>query len=390
MKAVCWCGTERMSVEQVPDPTIVDPQDVVIKTRLTTICGSDLHFYDGFAQGMKKGDVVGHEVVGDVVAVGNQVKKHKVGDRVVVVSVIACGRCWFCKDGRFSLCDNSNPNAGLQEKMFNFATAGIFGYSHLFGGYAGCQAEYVRVPFADVGAFKAPDGMSDEQALACSDIFPTGFMGADLCDLKGGDVVAVWGCGPIGLYAAKSAALLGAEKVIVIDRVPERLKLSAEQCGGIPLDASRVPVSEALRDLTGGRGPDCCIDAVGMEAHGTTWFEDLYDRTKQNLMLETDRMAVLRQIILSCRKGGTAVIMGVYTGMGDKVPLGVAFNKGMTLKMGQQHGPKYVPRLFDYWRKGQIDPGFAFTHHVPLDQAPAAYKMFRDKHDGCIKVALRP
>jgi threonine dehydrogenase-like Zn-dependent dehydrogenase len=390
MRAVCWCGAEKVRVERVPDPAILDARDIIVKISVTTICGSDLHIYGGLVPTMQKGDILGHEIVGEVVEAGPEVRKVKKGDRVVVSSIIGCGQCWYCRNQEFSLCDNSNPNAWVQEKVYNYATAGIFGYSHMFGGYAGAQAEFIRVPFADVNSFKVPDGMNDEQALACSDAFPTGYMGADLCHIKKGDVVAVWGCGPVGQFAIKSAALLGAGKVIAIDNLPERLHLAAKASGALPLNQDEVDVPTALKDLTGGRGPDACIDAVGMEAHGTYFLEDVYDRAKQWLRLQTDRPAVVRQMIECCRKGGTLSIMGVYALFVDKLPLGVAMNKGLHLHMGQMHGQKYIPRLFEHWQKGEVDPAFVFSHRLSLDDAPRGYRMFREKQDNCIKLALRP
>lgn len=390
MRAVCWCGAKKVRVEKVPDPTILNPRDAIIKITATTICGSDLHLYDGYIATMHKGDILGHEIVGEIVETGRQVQQLRKGDRVVVSSIIACGNCWYCRNQEYSLCDNSNPNGSMQAKLFNDATAGIFGYSHLFGGYAGAQAEYLRVPFADVGSFKIPEGMSDEQALACSDAFPTGFMGAELCGIKSSDTVAVWGCGPIGQFAIKSAALLGAEKVIAIDNVPERLQLASQVSGAIPLNQDEVDVSDALKALTAGRGPDACIDAVGMEAHGSNPGEHIYDRVKQTLMLQTDRIAVVRQMIECCRKGGTLSIMGVYSGLVDKFPLGVLMNKGLHLHTGQMHGQRYIPLLMECWKKGEVDPSFIFTHRLSLNDAPQAYPMFRDKVDGCIKVVLRP
>jgi threonine dehydrogenase-like Zn-dependent dehydrogenase len=390
MKAVCWCGTGKVKVEEVPMPRIMNPRDAIVKTTLSTICGSDLHLYGGFVPSMQKGDILGHEMVGEVVETGKEVRNIAVGDRVVVAFSIACGRCWYCQNQEFSLCDNSNPNAAMMEKIYNFSTAGIFGYSHLFGGYAGAQAEYIRVPFADVGAFKIPDGMSDEQALPCADIFATGFMGAELCDIKQGDVVAVWGCGPVGQFVIKSAFLLGAEQVIAIDNVPERLHLAAQQSGATPLNHSRADLYDALKTLTGGRGPDACIDAVGMEAHGYGWLMSAYDRIKTALYLQGERAHVLRAMIQACRKGGTLSIMGVYGLAIDKFPLGVAFAKGLRFKMGQCHVHRYIPRLFDYWQTGKVDPSFVFSHHLPLSQAAEAYRIFRDKRQRCIKVALRP
>lgn len=390
MKAVCWCGSGKVQIEDVPVPRVLNPRDAIVKTRLTTICGSDLHLYGGFVPSMMKGDILGHEIVGDIVEVGSEVRKVKVGDRVVVGSVIACGNCWYCKCQEYSLCDNSNPNAWMMEKMYNFSTAGIFGYSHMFGGYAGAQAEYLRVPFADVGSFVVPESMTDEQALCCSDIFPTGFMGAELCDIKPGDTVAVWGCGPIGQMVIKSAFLLGAENVIAIENVRERLYLAAEKCGAIPVNHDQVDIYDELKRLTGNRGPDACVDAVGMEAHGFSWFMSAYDKVKTAMFLESDRGHVIRAMVQACRKGGTCVIMGAYGMLLDKFPLGAAFNKGLKLRMGQQHGQRYIPRLFDYCTKGQIDPSFVFTHHMPLSEAPQAYEIFRKKKQHCVKVALRP
>ncbi len=390
MKAVCWCGKGKVQVEDVPMPRILSPRDAIVKVTLGTICGSDLHLYGGFVPTMQKGDILGHEMVGEVVETGPEVRNLSVGDRVVVAFCIGCGRCWHCRNNEFSLCDNSNPNAAMMEKIYSFSTAGIFGYSHMFGGYAGTQADYVRVPFADVGAFKIPDGMSDEQALPCADIFATGFMGAELCNIKPGDVVAVWGCGPVGQFVIKSAFLLGAEQVIAIDNVPERLHLAARASGATPLDHSRVDVYDALKSLTGGRGPDACVDAVGMEAHGFGWLMAAYDRIKTALYMQTERAHVIRSMINACRKGGTLSIMGVYGLVVDKFPLGVAFAKGLHFNMGQAHPQRYIPRLFDYWKQGKIDPSFVFSHHLPLSQAADAYRIFRDKRQHCIKVALRP
>ncbi len=390
MRAVCWCGSKKVRVERVPDPTILAPRDAIVQITATTICGSDLHLYDGYISTMRKGDILGHEIVGEVVEIGSEVRKLRKGQRVVVSSIIACGNCWYCRNQEYSLCDNTNPNGWIQEKVFNYATAGIYGYSHMFGGYAGAQAEFVRVPFADVGAFPVPEEMSDEQALACSDAFPTGFMGADLCGIKPGDTVAVWGCGPVGQFAIKSAVLLGAEQVIAIDNIPERLRLASHASGAIALNQDELDISDALKSLTGGRGPDACIDAVGMEAHGSNTAEHVYDRVKQTLMLQTDRIAVVRQMIECCRKGGTLSIMGVYSGLVDKFPLGVMMNKGLHVHTGQMHGPRYIPRLLEYFRKGQVDPSFVFTHRLSLNDAPQAYRMFRDKVDRCVKIVLRP
>lgn len=389
MKAVCWHGATDVRVENVPDPTILNPRDAILKVTTTTICGSDLHIYDGYIPSMKPGDIIGHEFMGEIVETGSEVKKLRQGDRVVVSSIIGCGQCAHCMHQQWSLCDNSNPNGGLQEPLFGYGTAGIFGYSHLFGGYAGAQAEYVRIPFADHGAIKVPDGVRDEQMLPISDAFPTGFMGADLCDIQPGDVVAVWGCGPVGQFTIRSAYMLGAERVIAIDRFPERLKMAKEQSGAEIINYEEMDAGEALKEMTGGRGPDACIDAVGMEAHGMGP-EGIYDKVKQAVRLETDRPNVLRQMILACRKGGTLSVMGVYGGFLDKMPLGALMNKGLTMRAGQMHGQKYIPMLIDRVMKGEIDPSFVFTHQMPLDDAKRAYEMFKSKEDNCVKVLLKP
>ncbi len=393
MKAVCWHGSEDVRVDRVADPTIVNDRDAVVKVSLTAICGSDLHLYDGYIPTMQEGDILGHEFMGEVVAVGKAVENLAVGDRVVVPFPIACGGCYFCEHELFSLCDNSNPNAVVAEKMFGHSPAGLFGYSHMMGGYAGGQAEYVRVPFADVGPFKIPDHVSDEQALFLTDVFPTGYQAAEQCGLQPGDTVAVWGCGPVGQFAIASAKLLGAERVIAIDDVPERLELAVRAHGAEPLRPSQVGntllLVEALRDMTHGRGPDACIDAVGMEAHGLG-LEGWYDRLKQNLMMATDRPTPLRQAILACRKGGTVSVPGVYGGFADKIPLGAFVNKALTLKTGQTHVHRYLRPLLQRIESGEIDPTFLITHRLPLDQAPQAYRTFRDKRDNCIKVVMRP
>lgn len=393
MKAVCWHGSEDVRVDRVADPTIVNDRDAVVKVSLTAICGSDLHLYDGYIPTMQEGDILGHEFMGEVVAVGKTVENLAVGDRVVVPFPIACGGCYFCEHELFSLCDNSNPNAVVAEKMFGHSPAGLFGYSHMMGGYAGGQAEYVRVPFADVGPFKIPDHVSDEQALFLTDVFPTGYQAAEQCGLQPGDTVAVWGCGPVGQFAIASAKLLGAERVIAIDDVPERLELAVRAHGAEPLRPSQVGntllLVEALRDMTHGRGPDACIDAVGMEAHGLG-LEGWYDRLKQNLMMATDRPTPLRQAILACRKGGTVSVPGVYGGFADKIPLGAFVNKALTLKTGQTHVHRYLRPLLQRIESGEIDPTFLITHRLPLDQAPQAYRTFRDKRDNCIKVVMRP
>ncbi|QRN96012.1 glutathione-dependent formaldehyde dehydrogenase [Archangium violaceum] len=387
MKAVCWTGVNDVRVETVPDPSLLNPRDAIVKVRATTICGSDLHLYDGYIPSVLKGDILGHEFMGEIVEVGSKVKNLKPGDRVIVPSVISCGDCSWCKKGQFSLCDNSNPKPALAEKLWGHATCGIFGYSHMMGGYAGSHAEYIRVPFADVGPRKVPDGLSDEQALFISDAFPTGFMGADLCNIQHGDTVAVWGCGAVGLFAMKSAWLLGAGRVIAIDRLPDRLAVARERCQAEVLDYTQVNVPEALKELTGGQGPDACIDAVGMEAH-EIGYEGVYDRVKQAMRLETERPYVLREAIQACRKGGIVSIMGVYGALVDKFPMGAAMNKGLTLRMGQMHAQRYLDRLIGHVERGEVDPSFVATHRMALDDAPQAYDMFKKKKDHCLRVVL--
>lgn len=388
MKALCWHGANDVRVDNVPDPTIINPRDAIVKITSTAICGSDLHLYDGFIPTMQSGDIMGHEFMGEVVELGSEVKNLKKGDRVVIPFTISCGSCFFCNRDLWSLCDNSNPNAGLAEKMFGHSPAGLFGYSHLTGGYAGGQAEYARVPFADVGPLKIPDELSDEQVLFLTDIFPTGYMAAENCDIQPGDTVAVWGCGPVGQFAIRSAFMLGADRVIAIDRIPERLQMAAAAKAEI-INYEEMDAGEAVTEMTGGRGPDSCIDAVGMEAHGTG-LDALYDKAKQAVRLESDRPTALRQVILACRKGGTVSIPGVYGGFVDKVPLGAAFNKGLTLKMGQTHVHRYLRPLLDRVQKGEIDPSFVITHRMKLDEAPHAYEIFKQKKDNCIKVVLKP
>jgi threonine dehydrogenase-like Zn-dependent dehydrogenase len=388
MRALCWNGINDLRVETVEDPAIIQPQDAILRVILSTTCGSDLHFIDGYIPTMKSGDVIGHEFMGEVVEVGSEVKNIKIGDRVVVPSFICCGKCWYCDHELYSLCDNTNPRAELQAPLLGYPTAGIYGYTHAFGGYAGAHAQYVRVPFADVDCFKIPDNVTDEQALFLSDAAPTGFMGADFCDIKPGYTVAVWGCGGVGLMAQKSAQLLGAERVIGIDRYPERLQL-AQQMGMETIDYTAVPsVTEALKEMTGGRGPDACIDAVGMEAYGQG-LDFMYDRVKQSLRLETDRGQALREAILACRKGGTLSILGVY-GIMDKFPIGVIMNKGLTVRSAQQHGQKYVPRLLEYVANGQLDPAPLATHRFSLEEAPMGYEMFKTKKDGIVRAVFAP
>jgi threonine dehydrogenase-like Zn-dependent dehydrogenase len=389
MKAVCWHGTHDVRVENVPEPKILNHRDALVKVTLTAICGSDLHLYDGFIPTMHKGDILGHEFMGEVLEVGNGVPNLKKGDRVVVPFTICCGRCYYCQKGLWSLCDNSNPNAPMAEKMYGQSSAGLFGYSHLFGGFAGGQAQYARVPFADVGPMKIPEGLSDEQVLFLSDIFPTGFMAAENCNIQQGDTVAVWGCGPVGQFAIRSAFLLGAERVIALDEIPERLAM-ARAGKAETLDFADEDVVEKLKEMTGGRGPDACIDAVGMEAHGHGAVDALYDRAKQAMMLETDRSHALRQAIQTCRKGGTVSIPGVYGGLIDKFPIGAAFAKGLTFRMGQTHVPKYMQPLLERIQRGEIDPSFLITHRASIDDAPEAYKTFRYHEDDCIKVVLNP
>lgn len=388
MRAVCWQGTHKVQVDTVPDPRILNPRDAILRITSTAICGSDLHLYNGYIPTMQAGDILGHEFMGEVVEVGRDIKNLKVGDRVVTPFTISCGRCFFCEHDLWSLCDNSNPNAGMAEKLYGYSPAGLFGYSHLMGGYAGGQAEYVRVPFADTGPIKIPDGLADEQVLFLSDIFPTGYMAAENCEIKPGDVIAVWGCGPVGQFAIRSAFLLGAERVIAIDRYPERLAM-ARQAGAETVDYSQGSVQVMVKEMTGGRGPDACIDAVGMEAHGFG-LEAKLDRASQEVRMQTDRPTALRQIIQSCRKGGIVSIPGVYGGFVDKMPLGAAFNKGLTLKMGQTHMHKYLQPLLDRIRHGEIDPSFVITHRLPLSEAPHAYERFKHKEDQCIKVVLKP
>jgi threonine dehydrogenase-like Zn-dependent dehydrogenase len=389
MKAVCWWGKGEVRVVDVPDPKIINPHDAIVRVTLTAICGSDLHLYDGYVPTMMRGDILGHEFMGEVVEVGAEVKKLKVGDRVIVPFPISCGRCWFCQNKMWSLCDNTNPNAWMNEALNGFATAGIFGYSHLYGGYSGGQAQYVRVPFADVNPFKIPNGIPDEKVLFLTDIFPTGYQAAEQCGIQPGDTVAVWGCGPVGLFAIRSAWMLGAERVIAIDRFRERLDLARSDGRTETLDYSDSDTFDELKDLTGGRGPDRCIDAVGMEAHGT-FADAVLDRVKQAMKLQFDRAHVLRQALHACRKGGTVSIPGVYAGFIDKIPMGMAFAKGLTLRMGQTHVHNYTAPLYERIERGEIDPSFIITHKVSLDDAPEMYQTFRDKQDDCVKVVMRP
>jgi len=388
MKATCWMGKKNVQVESVPDPRILNSRDAIVRITSTAICGSDLHLYNGFVPTMEKGDILGHEFMGEVVEVGKSVKNLRVGDRVVVPFPIACGECGACQRDMFSLCENSNPNAWMAEKMWGHSPSGIFGYSHLTGGYAGGQAEYARVPFADVGPLKVPAGLSDEQVLFLSDILPTGYMAAEMCDIKPGDVVAVWGAGPVGQLAIASARLLGAERVIAIDRLPYRLDMARNRAGAWDtINYEEDSVLERLRELTGGRGPDACIDAVGMEAH-SHGLQYAYDRTKQALMMETDRPIALREAIMACRNGGTVSVIGVYGGFVDKFPIGSFMNRSLTLRTGQCHVQRYMRPLLDRIERGEIDPSFVITHRMTLDEAPQGYKTFLGKEDSCMKVVL--
>jgi threonine dehydrogenase-like Zn-dependent dehydrogenase len=389
MKALCWYDKNDVRVQTVPDPEILNPRDAIVKITSTAICGSDLHLYHGYIPTMKRGDILGHEFMGEVVEVGKENKALKKGDRVVVPFTIACGRCFFCEKQLWSLCDNSNPNAWIAEEAYGFSGSGLFGYSHMMGGYAGGQAEYARVPFADVGPMKVPEGLTDEQVLFLSDIFPTGYMAAENCSIQPGDVIAIWGCGPVGQFAIKSASMLGAERVIALDKDPDRLRMAEQQGQAETLNYEEVNVVEALREMTGGRGPDACIDAVGMEAHGTSVGE-IYDWTKQVMRLGTDRPNVLRQAIQACRKGGIVSVPGVYGGFLDKIPFGAAFSKGLTFKMGQTHVHRYMRPLLERIQRGEIDPSFVITHFISLADAAQGYKLFEQKEDHCIKVVLKP
>jgi threonine dehydrogenase-like Zn-dependent dehydrogenase len=389
MKAVVWHGTNDVRVERVPDPSILNARDAIIKVTTTAICGSDLHLLDGFIPTMKPGDILGHEFMGEVMEVGRGNSKLAVGDRVVVPFTIACGGCYFCERRLWAACDNSNPNASMAEKLYGFSGAGLFGYSHMMGGYAGGQAQYVRVPFADVGPIKIPSHLTDEQVLFLSDILPTGYMAAENCEITSGDTVAVWGCGPVGQFAIKSAFLLGADRVFAIDSVPERLRMAQRSSGAEVINFEHEDVFERLKDETGGLGPDACIDAVGLEAHGTT-LDAYYDKIKTATYLATDRPHALRQAIHACRKGGIVSIPGVYGGFLDKIPFGAAFAKGLTLRMGQTHVISYLKPLLGMIECGEIDPTFVITHRLPIEEASNAYEMFRDKKNECIKVVMKP
>jgi threonine dehydrogenase-like Zn-dependent dehydrogenase len=389
VKALTWHGKGDIRCEQVPDPTIEHPQDAIIKVTACAICGSDLHIYGGIIPEMKKGDVLGHENLGVVVEVGSKNKKLKVGDRIVVPFTIACGECFFCKNGFFSGCERTNPDREKASLLWGNSPAGLFGYSHLCGGYAGGQAEYLRVPYADVGPAKIPEGWSDEQALFLSDIFPTGYIAAEFCNLSGGETVAIWGCGPVGQFAIRSAFLLGAGRVIAIDTVAERLAL-AREAGAETVDFLEDDVYDVIMQKTHGRGADACIDAVGTEAEPSASFDSRLDRIKTALFLGTDRPHVLRQAIHCCRNFGVVSIVGVYGGFLDKVPMGSAINRGLTFRMAQTPVQHYLPKLMKLIEEKKIDPTVVVTHTAPLEKGPELYKTFRNKDDGCIKVVLKP
>jgi threonine dehydrogenase-like Zn-dependent dehydrogenase len=388
MKANCWYGKKKVRVEEVPDPRILNARDAIVRITSTAICGSDLHLYNGFIPTMERGDVLGHEFMGEVVEVGPGVTNLNVGDRVVVPFPIACGHCDACEHEAFSLCENSNPNAWMAEKLWGHSPCGIFGYSHLLGGYAGGQAEYARVPFADVGPIKVPSHLSDEQVLFLSDILPTGYMGAEMAGIQRGDVVAVWGCGPVGQFAIASAKLLGAERIIAIDRIGYRLDMARDKAGATDIiDYSKSDVHDTLKELTGGRGPDSCIDAVGLEAHS---YGPMFavDRAKQAVMLETDRPIALREAIRACRNGGIVSVVGVYGGFIDHFPIGAIVNRALTIRSGQCHVQRYLRPLLQRIENGELDPSFVVTHRLPLSEAAEGYRLFDERVDGCEKVVL--
>jgi threonine dehydrogenase-like Zn-dependent dehydrogenase len=389
MKANCWHGTRSVQVEDVPEPKLLNPRDAIVKITSTALCGSDLHLYNGFIPSMKRGDVLGHEFMGEVVEIGRGVGNLSVGDRVVVPFPIACGHCLQCEREMYSLCENSNPNAWMAEKLYGYSPCGIFGYSHMLGGYAGGQAEYARVPFADVGPLKVPESLSDDQVLFLSDIFPTGYMAAEMCNIQPGDVIAVWGCGPVGQFAIKSAYLLGAERVIAIDRFPYRLRWARDRAGAETINYEECDVHETLKEMTGGRGPDHCIDAVGMEGH-MPGVAGAYDKVKTIMMMETDRPVALRQAILACRSGGTVSVAGVYGGFIDKFPMGAIVNRSLTIRSGQCHVHRYMKPLLNRIERGEIDPSFVISHRVSLDEAPTMYSTFSNKEDECMKVVMTP
>jgi threonine dehydrogenase-like Zn-dependent dehydrogenase len=389
MRALCWNGIGELSVQSVEDPGIINPHDAIIKVTMSSVCGSDLHLLDGFLPTMQSGDIIGHEFTGVVVETGSAIRKIQVGDRVVVGSVIGCGECVYCASGSWGLCDNSNPNAYLQERIYGATSAAVFGFSHAFGGYPGSHAQFIRVPFADHGAFKIPEELNDDQVIFLSDTLPTGYMAADLADIRPGDTVAVWGCGSVGLMAIQSAFLFGAGRVIGIDRIPWRLKIAEEMGGAIVMDYTKVDVPDVLREMTGGRGPDRCIDAVGMEAV-STGMVNVLDKVKQTLRLESDHPFVLREAILSCRKGGTVSIAGVYNGLISRFPIGAAVNKGLTIKAGIVHPQNYIPLLFDHLIQQRLNPSRLLTHRMPLEKGPEGYDLFKQQKDNCLKVIFTP
>jgi len=389
MRALTWQGPNMLQVDTVPDPEIVNPKDVILKVIMSSVCGSDLHLVDGYVPTMHPGDILGHEFLGEVVETGSAVTRFSKGDRVIAISIIGCGECSHCKAKDFNCCDNSNPNSPETEIAYGYTCSGIFGYSHAFGGYAGSHATYIRVPYAEVNLFKVPEGVSDEQAVFVSDAVPTGYFGADQADIQRGDTVAVWGCGGVGQMAIRSAYLMGAERVIAIDRFPDRLALAAEKAGAITINYETTDVHEALLELTGGRGPDRCIDAVGMEAHGTG-IEHAYDKVKQQLRLHTERGVALRQAIHSCRKAGTVSVLGVYGGLMDKFPMGAIVNKALTLRSGQQPGQRYAERIFQHILDGEMDPSYLLTHPMDLEQSPEGYKLFKHKTEQCMRAVFKP
>jgi threonine dehydrogenase-like Zn-dependent dehydrogenase len=391
MRANVWSGRNTVQVENVPDPKILNSRDAIVKITSTAICGSDLHLYDGYMPTIKRGDILGHEFMGEVVETGKGVDKLKVGDRVVVPFPIACGNCNNCRNDLFSLCENSNPNANIAEALHGHSPSGIFGYTHMLGGYAGGQAEYARVPFADVGPIKIENDLPDESVLFLSDIFPTGYMGADMCNIKGGDIVAVWGAGPVGQFAIASAFLLGAERVIAIDQYDYRLEMAREKCGAETINFQESEdVVEELKEMTGGRGPDACIEAVGMEADHHHGLVHMYDRARQAARMTTERPHALREAIMACRSGGVVSIVGVFGGFMDKFPIGTVLNRSLTIKAGQCHVHKYLRPLLERIENGEIDPAFVITHKLPLDSAPDGYETFKHKQDDCMKVVLTP
>jgi threonine dehydrogenase-like Zn-dependent dehydrogenase len=389
VKALQWHGVNKLAVGDVPDPELRNPGDIIVRVTRTVTCGSDLHLIGGYIPFMEKGDVLGHEFLGEVVEVGPDVRRHRVGDRVVVSSFISCGECWFCSQQLFSLCDNGNTNPAITETMWGQAPGGCFGYSHAMGGNAGSHAQYIRVPFADVGAFTVPDAVTDERALFASDSASTGWMGADMGGVKPGDVVAVWGAGAVGQMAARAAVLLGADRVIVVDRLENRLQQVEKYVGAETVNYETTSVEQELRERSGGRGPDVCIEAVGMEAHGTGP-QFGYDMLKQQMRLQTDRPVAVRDAIHACRKGGSVFVLGVFAGVVDKFPLGAMMNKGLTVRGAQMHGQRYIPMLLDRMARGELVTEYLATHVMPLDQAPEGYRIFKEKEDNCVRAVFLP